>query len=343
MIEVFFLGKSGRHRFHVLIKRGYPMNTQDQSKEIAVKKISKGSKQGIKEYMSEVKIISRLRHKNLVQLLGWCHERAELLLVYEFIPNGSLDTHLYAGKRKVVLPWATRYKVVQDLASALLYLHQDWEQCVLHRDINPSNVMLDSDFNSKLGDFGLARLVDHNLGAQTTVLAAGTLGYLAPECVITGQASKESDVYSFGVVALEIACGRRPVEDNASTLEWVWNLYGEGRLLEAVDKSLEEDFNIQQVESLMVIGLWCCHPDHTYRPSIRHALSVLNTESLLHSLPSKFPVPIYCSPQMNVDTFYITSSSRFTGSSGATCSSSGPVICDGSFPLLSENAVLKSD
>ncbi|XP_021716932.1 L-type lectin-domain containing receptor kinase IX.1-like, partial [Chenopodium quinoa] len=118
--------------------------------------------------MSEVKIISRLRHKNLVQLLGWCHERAELLLVYEFMPNGSLDTHLYAGKRKVVLPWATRYKIVQDLASALLYLHQDWEQCVLHRDIKPSNNMLDSDFNSKLGDFGLARLVDHNLGAQTT-------------------------------------------------------------------------------------------------------------------------------------------------------------------------------
>ncbi|XP_021754775.1 L-type lectin-domain containing receptor kinase IX.2-like [Chenopodium quinoa] len=143
----------------------------DISQIIAVKKISKGSKQGEREYVSEVKVISRLRHKNLVQLLGWCHEKKELLLVYEFMPNGSLDSHIFAGKRTTVLPWADRYKIAYGLASALLYLHEEWEQCVLHRDIKSSNVMLDSNFNAKLGDFGLARLVDHNRGSQTTVLA----------------------------------------------------------------------------------------------------------------------------------------------------------------------------
>ncbi|KAI8540901.1 hypothetical protein RHMOL_Rhmol08G0021300 [Rhododendron molle] len=115
------------------------------------------------------------------------------------------------GKSK--LTWTVRYKIALGLASALLYLHEEWEQCVVHRDIKSSNIMLDSNYNGKLGDFGLARLVDHELGLETTVLA-GTMGYLAPECVTTGKASKESDVYSFSVIALEIACGRKLIENN---------------------------------------------------------------------------------------------------------------------------------
>ena len=171
---------------------------------VAIKRISRGSKQGINEYASEVKIISRLRHRNLVQLKGWSHEKRELLLVYEFMAKGSLDMHLF--KENTVLAWNLRYKIVKGLASALLYLHEEWEQCVIHRDIKPSNVMLDLDFNAKLGDFGLARLVDHEKGSPTTDLA-GTMGYMAVEYVITRKASKESDVYSFGVVGLEVGCG----------------------------------------------------------------------------------------------------------------------------------------
>ncbi|KAL7206127.1 hypothetical protein ACSBR2_018938 [Camellia fascicularis] len=175
--------------------------------------VYKGSRsKGQKEYASEVKIISQLRHRNLVRLTGWCHEKNELLLVYELMPNGSLDSHLFEAKS--LLTWEVRYKIAQGLASALFYLHEEWEQCVVHRDIKSSNVMLDSNFNAKLGDFGLARLVDHEQGFQTTVVA-GTMGYLAPECLVTFKASKESDVYSFGVVALEIACGRRPIEPQA--------------------------------------------------------------------------------------------------------------------------------
>ncbi|KAF8664522.1 hypothetical protein HU200_054702 [Digitaria exilis] len=182
---------------------------KDQNLNIAIKRVAKGSTQGKKEYISEVKIISRLRHRNLVQLVGWCHEHGEFLLVYEFMPNRSLDTHLYCNSN--ILPWPLRFKITISVASALLYLHEEWEQCVVHRDVKPSNVMLDSSFNAKLGDFGLARLVDHDRGSQTTVIA-GTMGYLAPECVTTGKASKESDVYSFGILALEVACGRRPVD-----------------------------------------------------------------------------------------------------------------------------------
>jgi tRNA A-37 threonylcarbamoyl transferase component Bud32 len=223
---------------------------QDLNSFVDVKIVSKRSKQGIKEYASEVKIISRLRHKNLVQLIGWCHERGELLLIYEFMPNRSLDSHLFIEKSLLI--WATRYKVAQGLASALLYLHEEWEQCVVHRDIKSSNIMLDSNFNAKLGDFGLARLVDHVNGSQTTVLA-GTMGYMAPECVTTGNASKESDVHSFGIVTLEIACGRRPIKTNAPQdqvvlVEWVWELYGIGKVLEAADPRLDGDFDEQEME-----------------------------------------------------------------------------------------------
>ncbi|PHU29455.1 hypothetical protein BC332_01548 [Capsicum chinense] len=265
---------------------------------IAVKRVSRESKQGIKEYASEVRIISRLRHKHLVQLIGWCHEKRELLLVYDFMPNGSLDYHLFKGKSH--LTWPIRFKIAQGLASALLYLHEEWEQCVVHRDIKSSNIMLDSNFNAKLGDFGLARLVDHDKGSQTTVLA-GTMGYMAPECVTTGKANKETDVYSFGIVALEIACGRKPIDPKAeerqvNIVDWVWRLYGMGNLHEAVDPKLSSDFNEQEMEHLLIVGLWCAHPDNNCRPSIRQVIHVLNFEAPLPTLPPNMPVPTYCSP-----------------------------------------------
>ncbi|KAL7227539.1 hypothetical protein ACSBR1_022402 [Camellia fascicularis] len=273
---------------------------RESNLHVAVKRISKGSKQGIKEYISEVKIISRLRHRNLVQLLGWCHEKREFLLVYEVMENGSLDYHLF--KEKSLLTWAIRYKIAKGLASALLYLHEECEQCIVHRDVKSSNVMLDSNFNPKLGDFGLARLVDHGKGSQTTILA-GTIGYMAPECLVTGKANKESDVFSFGVVALEIACGRKPIslkvpESQMRMVDWIWDLYGTGRLLEALDSKICADFVQEEVECLMIVGLWCAHPDHNLRPSIRQAIHVLNFEAPLPILPTKMPVPTYFAPSM---------------------------------------------
>uniref|UniRef100_A0A2N9GZV7 Protein kinase domain-containing protein n=1 Tax=Fagus sylvatica TaxID=28930 RepID=A0A2N9GZV7_FAGSY len=275
---------------------------RDSNSFVAVKKVAKGSKQGIKEYSSEVKIISRLRHRNLVQLIGWCHDRREeLLLVYEFMSNGSLDSHLY--KKESVLIWAVRYKVAQGLASSLLYLHEEWEQCVLHRDIKSSNIMLDSHFNAKLGDFGLARLVDHAKGSQTTC-AVGTMGYMAPEYYTNNRASKESDVYSFGIVALEIACGRKAINpvaprDEVVTVKWVRELHKRGEVLEAADQRLCGNFDTQQMERLIIVGLWCAHPDYNLRPSIRQAIHVLNFEAPLPNLPPDMPETTHLAPTVN--------------------------------------------
>ena len=317
----------------------------ESNAEVAVKRVSKGSKQGKKEYISEVTIISRLRHKNLVQLIGWCHEQGELLLVYEYMPNGSLNTHLFGVESMLI--WPVRYKIALGLASALLYLHEEWEQCVVHRDIKSSNIMLDSNFNAKLGDFGLARLVDQELGSQTTVLA-GTMGYLAPECVITGKVSKESDVYSFGVVSLEIACGRKPVQPQAepnkvSLVEWVWNLYGKDQLIEAVDKRLSMEYDEEKMERLMVVGLWCCHPDPTIRPSIRQVINVLSFETPLPILPSKLPVPMYIEPPIDICRLSYTSTS-ITGSmkgqtlcSCSSCSTNSSTLVSPSKPLLNSS------
>ncbi|KAJ4714599.1 putative Kinase [Melia azedarach] len=281
------------------VYKGYLM---DLDMSIAVKKISRGSKQGRKEYITEVKIISQLRHRNLVQLIGWCHDKGEFLLVYEFMLNGSLDGHLFGNKS--TLTWDVRCKISLGLASALLYLHEEWEQCVVHRDIKSSNVMLDSSFNAKLGDFGLARLIDHEVGPQTATGLAGTLGYMAPEYISTGRASKESDVYSFGIVALEIATGRKavdPLEQQTKTtlVQWVWELYGDGDLLSAVDQRLHS-FDETQVACLMIVGLWCAHPDSTLRPSIRQAIQVLNFEAPLPNVPEKMPVPVYRVPAASV-------------------------------------------
>ncbi|XP_075478534.1 L-type lectin-domain containing receptor kinase IX.1-like [Primulina tabacum] len=303
---------------------------------VAVKRVSSGSHQGLKEYASEVKIISQLRHRNLVQLIGWCHERGELLLVYEHLPNGSLYSNIF--KHNSVLTWEVRYKIAQGLASALLYLHEEWDQCVVHRDIKSSNIMLDSNFNAKLGDFGLARLVDHDKGSQTTIVA-GTRGYMAPEYVISGRASKESDVYSFGVVLLEITCGKKAIEARSQEnnivvlVEWVWKLYGAGKILEAVDQDLVIKQNGEEMERLLVVGLWCVHPDNRHRPTIRQAMNVMNFEAQLPVLPSVLPVPIYYSPSMNMVTssgvnYSISGSdsleySHYSNSSNVTTSSAG--------------------
>ncbi|XVF17402.1 hypothetical protein REPUB_Repub10bG0119100 [Reevesia pubescens] len=296
------------------VYRGY---LPDLDMVVAVKRFSRGSKQGKKEYVTEVKVISQLRHRNLVQLIGWCHDKSEFLLVYEFMPNGSLDLHLFGNR--VPLSWPVRYRISLGLASAILYLHEEWEQCVVHRDIKSNNIMLDSSFNVKLGDFGLARLMDHELGPKTTGLA-GTLGYLAPEYVSTGRASKESDVYSFGVVLLEIATGRKSIHriDNfeMGLVAWVWDLYGKGKLLLDVDEKLNKDFDEKQAERLMIVGLWCAHPDSSSRPSMKQVIQVLNFDTEKPNLPTEMPVPTYLVPTQVVGTSdepFLTNSSMGVG------------------------------
>ncbi|CAL5004760.1 unnamed protein product [Urochloa decumbens] len=222
---------------------------EDTNRDVAVKKVSKTSRQGWKEFVSEVRIISRLRHRNLVQLISWCHGGAgdcnddELLLVYELMHNRSLDAHLYDSEH-VMTTWLVRYGIALGVGSALVYLHEDAERRVVHRDIKPSNVMLDASFTAKLGDFGLARLIDDGRRSHTTGVA-GTMGYMDPECLLAGRVDVTSDVYSFGVLLLEVTCGRRPAvrvrgeeqdgEEYVHLVQWVWDSYGSGSILDAAD------------------------------------------------------------------------------------------------------------
>ncbi|KAL2622396.1 hypothetical protein R1flu_002601 [Riccia fluitans] len=270
--------------------------------EVAVKRISETSRQGPREFLAEVKIIGRLRHKNLVQLLGWCFERGELLLVYEYMPNGSLDQALFPEKESPVLSWEQRVKIITGMATALQYLHEDWEQRVVHRDVKSSNVMLDVSLNARLGDFGLARLYAHSQAPQSTA-TAGTLGYLAPELLHSSKATDKSDIFSFGVVALETATARRPLtlslEGGGMTSEvvvlvdWVWSLYSNDKLVEAADPRLGGRFNEAHMKMVLQLGLSCCHPDPTARPSMRQVLQILAFETPLPPLPRSKPVPTF--------------------------------------------------
>lgn len=248
---------------------------------VAVKKIFANFENSERVFINEVRIISRLIHRNLVQFIGWCHEQGEFLLVFEYMPNGSLDTHLFGDQKS--LPWDVRYKVALGVALALRYLHEDAEQSVLHRDIKSANVLLDSDFSTKLGDFGMAKLVDPRLRTQRTGVV-GTYGYLAPEYLNGGRASKESDIYSFGVVALEIACGRRIYHDgefNVPLVNWVWKLYVEGKVMDVVDEKLNKEFDVDEMTSLIVVGLWCTNPNDKERPKAAQVIKVFQLEAPL--------------------------------------------------------------
>ncbi|XBI00698.1 hypothetical protein VPH35_129653 [Triticum aestivum] len=235
----------------------------------------------LKEFQAEVTIMSQLRHRNIVHLVSWCGRRRELAPVYELMPGGSLDTHLYNPDRTIT--WSERYKIALGLGSALRYLRTECEQCVVHGDIKPANVMLGASRNAKLGDFGLARLVDHGAEPQTTQVVAGTVGYIDPEFVNGRRPSAESDVYSFGVMLLEIACGRRPASRgpghaSAALLASVREMYCRNQILDAADSRLDGVFDGLQMERLLVTGLWCAQHDPARRPSVTQAVDVIRSE-----------------------------------------------------------------
>ncbi|XP_031275910.1 L-type lectin-domain containing receptor kinase S.4-like [Pistacia vera] len=249
--------------------------------EVAVKRISHDSRQGVREFVSEVASIGRLRHRNLVQLVGWCRRKSDLLLVYDFMSNGSLDNFLF-DKPKTVLNWEQRLKIIKGVASGLLYLHEGYEQVVIHRDVKASNVLLDSELNGKVGDFGLARLYEHGSNPGTTRVV-GTLGYLAPELPKTGKATTSSDVYAFGALLLEVACGRRPIEPKAAPeelvlVDWVWDKYREGKVLDVIDRKLNGEYNEGEVFTVIKLGILCSNNAPLARPTMRQVVRCLDGE-----------------------------------------------------------------
>ncbi|XVF55228.1 hypothetical protein PTKIN_Ptkin06aG0019900 [Pterospermum kingtungense] len=246
--------------------------------EVAVKRVSHESRQGMKEFVAEIVSMGRLRHRNLVQLLGYCRRKGELLLVYDYMPNGSLDKYLY-NQPEATLNWSQRFRVIKGVASGLFYLHEEWEQVVIHRDVKASNVLLDGELNGRLGDFGLARLYDHGTDPQTTHIV-GTLGYLAPEHTRTGKASPRTDVFAFGAFLLEVATGRRPIDAHSPTedlilVDWVYSCWFKGDILEAKDPNMGTDYVEEEVELVLKLGLLCSHSEPEVRPTMRQVVQFL--------------------------------------------------------------------
>uniref|UniRef100_A0A2N9ITY5 non-specific serine/threonine protein kinase n=1 Tax=Fagus sylvatica TaxID=28930 RepID=A0A2N9ITY5_FAGSY len=299
--------------------------------QIAVKKVSHDSKQGIKEFVAEIISMGRLRHRNLVQLLGYCRRKGELLLVYDYMPNGSLDKFLYSNE-KSNLNWFQRFRILRGVASGLLYLHEDWEQVVLHRDVKASNVLLDADLNGRLGDFGLAKLYDHGTNPKTTHVI-GTVGYLAPELTRTRRATTCTDVFSFGAFMLEVACGKRPVELQGLTeevilVDWVFECWRKGAIFDASDPRLQGNYVKEEMELVLKLGLLCSQSMPAARPSMRQVMQFLDGDADLPELPSDSACFGTCTGN-EAFNFLLSFPSSFGKGSGASCSSTDSILKSG--------------
>lgn len=259
--------------------------------DIAVKRVSHDSTQGMKEFIAEIVSIGCLQHRNLVQLLGYCRRKGELLLVYDYMPNGSLDKYLYGKEGKPTLDWTQRFQIIKGVASGLLYLHEESEKVIIHRDIKASNVLLDNDTNARIGDFGLARLYDHGTDPETTRVV-GTIGYLAPELARGGKATPLTDVFAFGMFILEVTCGQKPVmqnteDDQLVLIDWVLEHWHKGSLADTVDIKLQGEYNIDEACLALNIGLLCSHPLISVRPNMRQVVQYLNKDiPLPESMPT---------------------------------------------------------
>ncbi|XP_072989890.1 L-type lectin-domain containing receptor kinase S.7 [Typha latifolia] len=257
--------------------------------KVAVKRFG-NVEQSARTFVGELAAaIGSCRHRNLVPLAGWCCDEDELVLVYDYMPNGSLDRALHTtGNYSPVLTWDVRRKIVLGVAAALAFLHNECEKKIIHRDVKACNILLDGELNAKLSDFGLAQLNSHNRAPRES-RPAGTLGYLAPEYVHTGLATEKSDLYSFGVVALEVATGRRPVDKGVVLVDWVWGLWGRRKIVEAADPRLEGKFSREEMVRVLLVGLCCAHPDCRKRPNMRKAIRMLQGTVQLPDLPGRKP------------------------------------------------------
>ncbi|KAG2310905.1 hypothetical protein Bca52824_022462 [Brassica carinata] len=261
--------------------------------QIAVKRVSHDAEQGMQQYVAEIASMGRLRHKNLVQLLGYCRRKGEFLLVYECMPNGSLDDYLFNENKLKDITWSQRLNIVKGVASALLYLHEDWEQVVLHRDIKASNVLLDADLNGRLGDFGLARFHDRGKNLEATSVV-GTIGYMAPELTTMGVTTTWTDVYAFGAFILEVVCGRRPIDPQRPPelmilLKWVATCGSRDNLMVTVDTEL-----------LLKLGILCSQSGPESRPSMRQIVHYLEG---IASIPDiSFDIAGFGMPNMSNET-----------------------------------------
>ncbi|KAL0443627.1 UNVERIFIED_CONTAM: putative LRR receptor-like serine/threonine-protein kinase [Sesamum latifolium] len=248
---------------------------------IAVKQLSAKSKQGNREFVNEIGMISALQHPNLVKLFGCCIEGNQLLLIYEYLENNSLARALFGREeQRLNLDWQTRKKICIGIARGLAYLHEESRLKIVHRDIKATNVLLDEDLNAKISDFGLAKL-DEEENTHISTRIAGTVGYMAPEYAMRGYLTDKADVYSFGIVLLEIVSGKsntnyRPKEEFVYLLDWAYVLQEQGNLLELVDPSLGSNYSKEEAKRMLNLALLCANPSPTLRPTMSSVVSMLD-------------------------------------------------------------------
>ncbi|XP_078171376.1 uncharacterized protein LOC144565483 [Carex rostrata] len=283
--------KLGEGGFGVVYKGVLP-----DGREIAVKRLSRSSGQGMGELKNELLLVAKLQHKNLVRLLGVCLEDQEKLLVYEYVPNKSLDQILFDTEKRHLLDWGIRYKIISGITRGLLYLHEDSQLRIIHRDLKASNILLDADMNPKISDFGLARLFGGDQTQDITSRVVGTFGYMAPEYAMRGHFSVKSDVFSYGVLVLEIITGKKnsATFENDQTedlLSFVWQHWTNGTITEVADPSLDQHYPRSELLRCTQIALLCVQDNPADRPTMSTVAVMLSSETVSLETPSR---PAFC-------------------------------------------------